>query len=83
MFFAARETRTRTPATLDALLGDLPDAWTAATEGPATWSPFVVIGHLIHAEKAGLDSASGDHSGVLATSRPFVLLTASAQLRAA
>ena len=43
---------TRTPATLDALLGDLPDAWTAATEGPGTWSPFVVIGHLIHAEKA-------------------------------
>jgi 2-iminobutanoate/2-iminopropanoate deaminase len=43
---------TRTPATLDALLGDLPDAWTAATEGPGTWSPCVVIGHLIHAEKA-------------------------------
>jgi hypothetical protein len=43
---------TRTPATLDALVGDLPDAWTAATEGPGTWSPFVVIGHLIHAEKA-------------------------------
>ena len=43
---------TRTPATLDALLGDLPDAWTAATEGPGTWSPFGVIGHLIHAEKA-------------------------------
>jgi hypothetical protein len=43
---------TRTPATLDALLGDLPDAWTAATEGPGTWSPFVVIGHLIHGEKA-------------------------------
>ena len=43
---------TRTPATLDALLGGLPDAWTAATEGPGTWSPFVVVGHLIHAEKA-------------------------------
>src|SRR6202789_2436293 len=43
---------TRTPATLDALLGDLPDAWTAATEGPGTWSPYVVIGHLIHAERA-------------------------------
>jgi hypothetical protein len=42
-----------TPATLDASLGDLPDAWTAAPEGPGTWSPFVVIGHLIHAEKAG------------------------------
>jgi hypothetical protein len=43
---------TRTPATLDALLRDLPEAWTAATEGPGTWSPYVVIGHLVHGEKA-------------------------------
>ena len=42
----------RTPATLDTLLRDLPEAWTAATEGPGTWSPYVVIGHLIHGEKA-------------------------------
>ena len=42
---------TRTPATLGALLGDLPDAWTTATEGPGTWSPYVVIGHLIHGER--------------------------------
>jgi hypothetical protein len=43
---------TRTPATLDTLLRDLPEPWTAATEGPGTWSPYVVIGHLIHCEKA-------------------------------
>jgi len=43
---------TRTPATLDSLLRDLPQAWTDATEGPGTWSPYVVIGHLIHGEKA-------------------------------
>jgi hypothetical protein len=42
----------RTPATLDTLLRDLPEAWTAATEGPGTWSPYVVIGHLIHGERA-------------------------------
>ena len=42
----------RTPATLDTLLRDLPDKWTTATEGPGTWSPYVVIGHLIHGEKA-------------------------------
>ena len=42
---------TRTPATFDALLRDLPDAWTAATEGPGTWSPYDVIGHLIHGER--------------------------------
>jgi hypothetical protein len=33
-----------TPATLDGLLGDLPDAWTAATEGPGTWSPLQEVG---------------------------------------
>jgi hypothetical protein len=42
----------RTPATLDTLLRDLPEAWTSATEGPNTWSPYVVIGHLIHGERA-------------------------------
>lgn len=40
----------RTPAVLDTLLRDLPESWTGATEGPGTWSPYVVIGHLIHAE---------------------------------
>jgi len=43
---------TRTPATLDTLLRNLPEAWTTATEGPGTWSPYVVIGHLIHGERA-------------------------------
>jgi hypothetical protein len=43
---------TRTPATLDALLRDLPEVWTTATEGPGTWSPYVVIDHLIHGERA-------------------------------
>jgi DinB superfamily len=43
---------TRTPAVLDTLLRDLPEAWTAATEGPGTWSPYDVLGHLAHAERA-------------------------------
>jgi hypothetical protein len=43
---------TRTPATLDTLLRELPEELTAATEGPGTWSPLIVIGHLIHAERA-------------------------------
>jgi hypothetical protein len=43
---------TRTPQALDALLRDLPDAWTETTEGPGTWSPYVVIGHLVHGERA-------------------------------
>ena len=41
----------RTPRALDALLGDLPDAWTLENEGESTWSPFDVVGHLIHGER--------------------------------
>ena len=41
----------RTPATLDALLRALPDGWISAHEGGETWSPFDVIGHLIHGER--------------------------------
>ena len=40
-----------TPATLDALLRGLPEGWTTGTEGPSTWSPFDVVGHLIHADR--------------------------------
>lgn len=42
----------RTPATLDALLRHLPDGWSTAHEGGATWSPFDVLGHLVHCEQA-------------------------------
>src|SRR5271154_3785427 len=42
---------TRTPSVLDMFLRDLPEVLTTATEGPGTWSPSVVIGHLIYAEK--------------------------------
>jgi len=41
----------RTPPTLRALLTGLPDAWTHATEGPGTWSPVDVVGHLLHGER--------------------------------
>jgi hypothetical protein len=34
------------------MLDGLPPAWTDATEGPDTWSPYVIIGHLAHAERA-------------------------------
>jgi hypothetical protein len=40
----------RTPALMDLWLRGLPDSWLDATEGPDTWSPRVVIGHLIHGE---------------------------------
>jgi DinB family protein len=41
----------RTPATLRALLADLPSDWTDPNEGPDTWSAYDIIGHLIHGER--------------------------------
>jgi hypothetical protein len=41
----------RTPGVLRSLLTDLPDGWTRGNEGPETWSPFDVVGHLIDAEE--------------------------------
>ena len=41
----------RTPRVLRDLLAGLPDEWVRATEGPDTWSPYDVIGHLIHGER--------------------------------
>lgn len=42
----------RTPRTFRAMLAGLPAGWTDATEGPETWSPYVIVGHLIHGERA-------------------------------
>jgi hypothetical protein len=41
----------RTPATLEALLSDLPEAWTLTNEGEGTWSAFDIVGHLLHADR--------------------------------
>src|SRR5213082_2344484 len=41
----------RTPGTLKSMLSGLPSPWTSATEGPDTWSPQDVVGHLIHGEE--------------------------------
>jgi hypothetical protein len=42
----------RTPPTLTALFGGLEDDWTRQNEGPETFSPYDVVGHLIHGEKS-------------------------------
>jgi len=47
----AKEILRRTPATLNALLTDLPNDWVLSNEGPETWSPYDVIGHLIEGEE--------------------------------
>jgi uncharacterized damage-inducible protein DinB len=69
-----------TPGVLTAWLSRLPDTWIAATEGAGTWSPFDVVGHLIHGERTDwmprieLLLAHGE-------SRPFTPFDRFAQLR--
>ncbi len=41
----------RTPAVLAGLLGDADPAWLTGTEGPDTWSPADVLGHMLHCEE--------------------------------
>jgi hypothetical protein len=41
----------RTPRVIRALLAGLPEPWITATEGPDSWSPFDIVGHLIHGER--------------------------------
>lgn len=47
----AQEILGRTPATLNSLLRGLPDEWLLSNEGHESWSPFDVVGHLIHGEE--------------------------------
>jgi hypothetical protein len=41
----------RTPAALQALLGGVAEPWAMGTEGPETFSPKDVVGHLIDGEE--------------------------------
>lgn len=41
----------RTPHTLRAMLSGLSPAWTDATEGGDSWSPYTIVGHLLHGER--------------------------------
>ena len=69
-----------TPEVLRAWLRSLPDAWVRSNEGPDTWSPYDIVGHLIHGERTDwiprldLLLAQGD-------SRPFTSFDRFAQFR--
>jgi hypothetical protein len=41
----------RSPSTLQALLQNVAEPWERGTEGPDTFSPFEVVGHLIDGEE--------------------------------
>lgn len=47
----ALEVLERTPGALRSMLGGLSDPWALENEGPETFSPHDVVGHLIHGEK--------------------------------
>ena len=67
----------RTPLTISALLDGLPDTWAHATEGEGTWSPYDVVGHLVHGERTDwIPRARHILSGV---SRPFAPFDRTAQ----
>ncbi len=40
----------RTPFTVEALLKSISKEWSSGNEGTETWSPYDVLGHLIHGE---------------------------------
>ena len=48
---SAIEVLEATPRTLEAWLGGLSREWLASNEGPETFSPLDVLGHLIHGEE--------------------------------
>ncbi len=45
------EVLTNTPAVLRGLLGGLSNDWIISNTGPETFSPFDVVGHLLHGER--------------------------------
>lgn len=47
----AIEILSQTPATLTSMLAGLSESWIKNNEGPETWSPYDVVGHLIHGER--------------------------------
>ena len=49
---AAVQVLERTPQALRTLLAGISTDWTDATEGAGTWSPRMIVAHLIEAERA-------------------------------
>ncbi|HMI68189.1 MAG TPA: DinB family protein [Cyclobacteriaceae bacterium] len=41
----------RTPLVVELMLNGLSEEWIKNNEGPETWSPYDILGHLIHGER--------------------------------
>jgi uncharacterized damage-inducible protein DinB len=46
-----KEVLRRTPVVLQAMLSNLSEDWIDGDEGPDTWSPYQVLGHLTHIDE--------------------------------
>jgi len=69
----------RTPSAVGALLDGAPETFARATEGEGTWSPYDVVGHLVHGERADwLERTRHILSGA---PRPFTPFDRTAQFR--
>jgi hypothetical protein len=69
----------RTPSAVGALLDGAPGTFVRATEGEGTWSPYDVVGHLVHGERADwLERTRHILSG---DPRPFTQFDRRAQFR--
>jgi DinB superfamily len=49
-FESGKDVLKRTPGALDAILRNVPEVWAMSNEGPGTWSPYQVVGHMVHLE---------------------------------
>ncbi|HEY0430033.1 MAG TPA: DinB family protein [Pyrinomonadaceae bacterium] len=47
----AVEILSRTPETVKSMLGNLSEDWTKSADNAGDWSPFDVVGHLIHGDE--------------------------------
>ncbi|HLN98353.1 MAG TPA: DinB family protein [Pyrinomonadaceae bacterium] len=70
----------RTPVVLSAMLHGLPNTLIRATEGEGTWSPYDVVGHLIHGERT--DWIPRARHILTGESRPFDTFDRTAQFTA-
>lgn len=48
---SAVEILSQTPSTISSLLGGLSSEWTRGTDNRDDWSPYDVVGHLIHSDE--------------------------------
>jgi hypothetical protein len=69
----------RTPSAVGALLDGLPETFVRATEGEGTWSPYDVVGHLVHGERA--DWMERSRHILSGDPRPFTPFDRTAQFR--